>query len=93
MLFYSALFYLFVLLLRGLVFLFSHVPAASALDRVVLGLVSVEGVLMAPKNFLRWLWPAQATPAFLNLTLTILNSLLWGIALNVLTKFLRKRSS
>ena len=88
---YSALFFLFLLALRGLVFILVHLPAASALDRFIIAVVSIERMLTAPKRFLRLLWPSQSTPAYLNLSLTILNGLLWGTFLAAFKSCLRNR--
>ena len=90
---YSVAFYLFLLALRGVSFLVAHLPSASALDKVLVAIVSVEGILTAPKRFLRMVWPSQATPGFLNMALTILNSLIWGAALAFVPGLLRKGTS
>ena len=51
------------------------------LDAVVTALVAVENVLLGPRKILLWLWPGESTPRGLGLLVTVLNSLLWSLAL------------
>jgi len=79
---FALLHYLVLILISGLIFFASHVPPKAAnLDGVILGLFEVENVLTAPRKFLLWLAPGETTPGLLSLGTTVLNSLIWGVAL------------
>ena len=51
------------------------------LDFPIVGLTKLIQVLRWPRLVLMAVWPGEMTPGFLHLTLTILNSLIWGIGL------------
>jgi len=88
---FALLHYLTLLLLSGLIFLLSHIPPkAINLDNVILILHSAQGILVAPRRFLLWLWPGEFTPEWLSLTTTVLNSVVWGGALAGLKILWRK---
>ena len=74
--------YLVYQCLEGLIFLLAHFPPrVVSLDWLILGLTGTEKFLIAPKLFLRWLWPGQSSPGWLNFFLLVANSLAWGVAL------------
>ncbi len=86
--------YLVVLGLAGLIFLASHLPPkVISLDPLIEGLVATENVLLAPRKALLWLWPWETTPAGLGLALTMINSLVWGLALAVGKAFWKKATT
>jgi hypothetical protein len=79
---FALLHYVVFLLLAGMIFLVIHVPPKAVnLDGLILALVQCETVLMAPRKFLLWLWPGETTPSLLGVSTTVLNSLIWGLAL------------
>ena len=61
---FAGLYYVAVLLLHGLIFLFSHVPPSAArLDWLILRLGELQSLLAWPRPWLRRLWPGETTPA------------------------------
>jgi hypothetical protein len=66
----------------GVIFLAAHVPPKAVdLDAPIRGLQTGYEILRAPRLVLRWLWPGESSPLWLNWLLTILNSLVWGVGL------------
>ena len=85
---FGLLYYLVFLALDAVIYLLSHVPPkAVELNSLVLFLFDLERVLAAPKTFLRWLWPGESTPRYLNLLVTLLNCVVWGLVLAGAKKF------
>jgi len=79
---FALLYYLAFVALDGVIFLFSHVPPKAVnLDGLILPLFAAERILAWPRLILRWLWPGESTPACLNLVMTVLNCLIWGLTL------------
>ncbi|MDQ6631661.1 MAG: hypothetical protein M3Y82_07865 [Verrucomicrobiota bacterium] len=79
---FSALHYVAILSLEGLIFLLAHLPTRLIhLDNLILALTGLEKILIFPRVFLRRLWWSEITPGFLNLILLIVNSLIWGTVL------------
>src|SRR5262245_2721404 len=79
---FAVLHYLVLLGLEGGTFLLAHLPTSVLhLDVVILGLTKLIQVLRWPRLLMTAMWPGEATPGFLNLVLTILNSVVWGIGL------------
>ena len=63
-------------------FLLAHLPTSVLkLDFLILGLSRLIQVLRWPRLVLMAMLPGESTPGFLNLALTILNSLIWGVGL------------
>ena len=73
----------FVLLgLEATTFLLAHLPTrVLQLDLLIIGLSLLILVLRWPRLVLMAVWPGETTPSFLNIALTILNSLIWGFGL------------
>ena len=87
---FALLHYLALLSLAGIIFLASHVPPKAVnLDPVIVTLFHAESVLTAPRKFLLFLWPGEATPALVSVSTMALNSLIWGFALASLRLFWR----
>ena len=87
---FALLHFLILLGVSGLIFFASHLPPkAINLDGLILFLAGVEQVVEAPRKFLLWLWPGEATPRGLGLALTVINSLVWGVALAALKRLWR----
>jgi hypothetical protein len=89
----AALFWLACQCLNGAIFLFSHLPPTwLPLERPlkILGLIS--RLLTLPRQLLRHLWPSEQTPTGLNLALSVLNFLIWGL-LFVGGRKLKRRSA
>jgi hypothetical protein len=79
---FGLLYYLVFLALDALIYLLSHVPPKAVdLNSLVLFLFDLERVLAGPKAFLRRLWPGESTPRYLNLLVTFLNCVVWGLGL------------
>jgi hypothetical protein len=79
---FALLYYLAFVALDDVIFLLSHVPPkAMNLDRLIFPLFVAERILAWPRLVLRWLWPGESTPACFNLVMTVLNCLVWGLAL------------
>ncbi|MGI8964596.1 MAG: hypothetical protein ACR2H1_00740 [Limisphaerales bacterium] len=79
---FSALHYVVILSLEGLIFLGAHLPTRLVrLDNLILALTGLEKILVFPRVLMRRLWWSEITPGFLNLILLIVNSLIWGTAL------------
>jgi hypothetical protein len=75
----------------GVIFLAAHVPPKAVnLDAPIRALQWVYEILRAPRSVLRWLWPGEGSPLWLNWLLTILNSLVWGTGLAGLRNLWRK---
>ncbi len=76
---YAAVHYLLLLILDSVVFLFAHFPPKLVdLSPVVIGITFIQQGLNLPRILLRHLWFSEITPGWLNLALTILNSLAFG---------------
>ena len=74
-------------ILDGVISLLSHLPPRPFdFDPVILALFRVEGVLQAPRGWLRALWPGETTPQFLNGLTSLLNALLWGLGWRLLRR-------
>ena len=79
---FSLAHYLSLHVLEGFIFLIAHVPpAAMNLDSVIVALAWFGKVLVGPRLLLRHLWFSETTPGWLTVSLTIVNSLVWGYAL------------
>jgi len=88
---FACLYYLVFLSVKGLIFLFSHVPPGSLnLSWAISLLGGIQHVLAWPRPLLRQLWPGESSPAMLNIFLQIVNCLLWGLALAGLKSFLAR---
>ena len=86
--------FLCLLVLKLFIFLLGHLPLGStALDPVILLLDWVQSVLVAPRHFLRWLWPSEYTPGFLNLLTQIGCSVIWGVGLTWILRAWRRMQS
>ncbi|MBC8001975.1 MAG: hypothetical protein H7X97_05245 [Opitutaceae bacterium] len=84
--------YLALHLLEGLIFLIAHVPpGAINLDPVIVALSWLGKVLVGPRLLLRHLWFSEVTPGWLTVSLTVANSLIWGIALAATYRWWRHR--
>jgi hypothetical protein len=71
-----------VLVLELFVFVLSHIPPQAAnLDAIIAPIAHLELALLWPKHLLRALWPGESTPRVLLWAVTLLNWLLWGVAL------------
>lgn len=69
-------------LLAGGLFLLAHVPPrAAAMDSLILIFQWVYEVLYFPLASLRWLWPGEASPWWLNGAVRLLGHTLVGAAL------------
>ena len=74
--------FLVLLGLGAAIFLCAHLPTSILrLDSLIVALTHVHQWLRVPRTVLSSLWPGEYLPRFVNLLLTILNSLIWGIAL------------
>jgi hypothetical protein len=79
---FALLHYLVLNCLGGLIFVVIHIPPKAVnLDGLLSALVFVEDILVAPRKLLLWLWPWETTPSGFGLVLTLINSLIWGVAL------------
>ena len=79
---FGVLHWLVLIGLEAGAFLLAHLPTSVLrLDFPILGLTKLIQVLRWPRLVLMAVWPGETTPGFLHLTLTILNSLIWGIGL------------
>ena len=79
---FSLLHLLVLLGLDAAIFLLSHLPTGVLhLDSVIVGLTHVHQWLRVPRTALSQLWPGEYLPRFLNVLLTIANSVIWGTAL------------
>lgn len=88
---FALLHFLVLNLLAGAVFLLSHLPTSVLhFDPLILFLERMHRILWFPRDLLRWLWPGERTPAFLNWLLLGLHSLCWGGFLVVLRNLWRK---
>jgi hypothetical protein len=88
---FALLHYLLLLALAGLIFLIIHMPPKAVnLDGLILFFAQTEAVLTAPRRFFLWLWPGETTSRFLIFSTTVLNSLVWGLALASLRAFWAK---
>ena len=77
--------------LAGAVYLLSHLPTSVLhFDPLILFLERVHRMLWFPRDLLRWLWPGERTPGWLNWLLLVLLSLCWGGFLLVLRNLWRK---
>ena len=84
--------YLSLHLLAGLVFLIAHVPPTVVnLDPVILALSWMGNILVGPRLLLRHLWISEMTPGWLTVGLTVLNSLIWGLAMATVLRWWRQR--
>ncbi|MCD6050683.1 MAG: hypothetical protein K0Q55_2086 [Verrucomicrobia bacterium] len=79
LLLYAALHYLLLLILDSVVFLFAHFPPQLIdLSPVVIAITYLQQALNLPRILLRYVWLSEVTPGWLNLLLTIVNSLVFG---------------
>lgn len=79
---FSLLHFAAIVSVDGVIFLLAHVPPKAAnLDAPIRGLQWAYEILRAPRMVLRWLWPGEYSPLWLNWLLTFLNSLIWGCGL------------
>jgi hypothetical protein len=82
---FAVLHYLVLLALSAGIFLLAHLPTSVLhLDVVIIGLTRLQQMLCWPRTLLMAILPGERTPGFLNLALTIFNSLAWGSALAAL---------
>ena len=82
-LWFALLHYLAALCLAGIIFLVSHVPPKAVnLDGLMVILHAGQSVLAGPRKLLLWAYPGEATPGWLGPVSTVLNSLVWGVALS-----------
>jgi hypothetical protein len=89
-LFWAAGYWLALELLRFSMELATRLPLIGPhLDPVVVGLMWLERVLVFPRVALRHVWFSETTPGWLLPLLSLVNSLLWGVAVHVW--FLRRR--
>src|SRR5262245_45731962 len=76
------------LLLFGLgaaIYLCAHLPTSIVhLDGFIVALTHVHQWLRVPRTILSHLWPGEYLPRLLNLGLTVVNSLIWGVTLAAL---------
>ena len=76
---FALLHFLVLNTLAGAVYILSHLPpSVLPFDPLILLLERVHRVLWFPRDLLRWLWPGERTPGFLNWLLLVLHSLCWG---------------
>jgi hypothetical protein len=84
---FSGAHFLTLALLNSLIFLLAHIPTAVVkLDQLIIFFTYIHQALTLPRWLLRQLWIGETTPTALNWVLTLLNSLLWGLALTWLTR-------
>ena len=89
---FSLAHYLSLHLLESLIFLVAHLPpAAMNLDPVIVALTWLGKLLVGPRLFLRLLWLSGVTPGWLTVTLTVVNSLIWGLALTAGSRWWRHK--
>ena len=68
-------------LLSAGLFLLIHIPPrAASLDPLILFLHRIYDVLYLPLAAVRWLWPGEASPWWLNLSVRLLGHTLVGMA-------------
>jgi len=91
---FALLYFAVLVSVNAMIFLLSHIPpTAMNIDRLLLGLGSVERFLVWPRLALRKLWPSESTPVIFNYLLPVLNCLIWGLLLatiNIFWKHVRK---
>ena len=89
---FAALFWLAYQCLHGAIFLFSHLPPTwLPLEWPLKILGAISRLLTLPRQLLRHLWPSEQTPTGLNLVLTILNFLTWGLAFEAVRRLIQAR--
>jgi hypothetical protein len=85
---FAILHFLVLAVLNSVIFLVSHLPPDFFhLDDLITILVYGKKILVLPRVLLRFLWFSERTPHFLNATLAVLNSLVWGALLTCLKKW------
>jgi hypothetical protein len=88
---FAVLHYLVLLALSAGIFLLAHLPTSVLhLDVVIIGLTKVSQLLRGPRLLLMAVVPGETTPSLLNLVMTVINSLIWGVALASLKSLLSK---
>lgn len=76
---YAAAHYLLLLILDSVVFLCAHFPPQLIdLSPVVVGISYVQQALNFPRILLRHVWLSEVTPSWLNPTLLVVNSVVFG---------------
>src|ERR1041384_4956762 len=77
-------YYLLILLIEGVIFVFSHLPPRVVhLDSAILKLAEVESLLLWPWRGLLWLWGfmSEKLPRPVSFMFKVCNSLFWGVIL------------
>ena len=82
---FALLHFVALLGLDAALFLLAHLPTSILhLDSFIVGLTHVHQWLRFPRTVLSHLWPGDYLPRLVNLALTVVNSLIWGVALAAL---------
>lgn len=88
---FALLHFLVLNTLAGVAYLLGHLPTSVLpFDSFILFLERLHRLLWFPRDLLRWLWPGERTPGFLNWVLLVLHSLCWGVFLIGLRNLWRK---
>ena len=71
--------------LDAALYFLAHLPTSVLhLDSLIVALTHIHQWLRAPRAAMSHLWPGEYLPRFVNLALTVLNSVIWGIGLAAL---------
>jgi hypothetical protein len=80
---FAVIYYFLMLALGVVILILSHIPPGLMnLDWVILKIGVIREILGWPRPLLRRLWPAETTPAAVNLLATVMTCLIWGFALS-----------